>query len=470
MSGFQATFRMIRDLFPEAAFLGPSNGSCCGVSTDTRTLRAGQLFAALSGERFDGNRFAAEALRSGASGALLTDADEMAALHNTFPQAALFLVPDGLYALGELARFWRSTKTVHALAVTGSNGKTTTKEIIAAILSAHGSVLKTEGNLNNRIGLPLTLFGLSDEPFAVLEMGMSEPGEIARLAQIAMPEIGVITNVHAAHLESMGDLEAVARAKGELFDALDESHTAIVNLDNPRTAALGKNVRARIVTFSLSDPAADYFADSVEDTENGQTVRVAAPDGSVTIRLPLPGRHNAANLLAAMAVCGAAGFAARDMIAGAERVSVPGRRLKVRRDIPGLLLIDDGYNANPASMEAALELLVHIAAGRKVAVLGDMLELGVQSPELHRQTGAAAARLGVTELLLLGERAQDVAKGASHAGMPSGSIRKASDWEELAGLLRERVKPGDSVLVKGSRGMRMERATEELARLFGKGN
>jgi UDP-N-acetylmuramoyl-tripeptide--D-alanyl-D-alanine ligase len=350
------------------------------------------------------------------------------------------------------------------LAITGSNGKTTTKEMLAAILACASTperVLKTRGNLNNLIGVPLTLLGLAgDETHAVVEMGMNAPGEIRRLTEIADPDVGLITNVGPAHLEGLGSVEGVARAKGELFATMRPDATVIVNVEDPLVAALGAAFPGRRVEFGSGTA---ITAERVACDERGAAAfRLRVGGNLIDVHLQIPGRHNVLNALAAAAAAYAVGVGLDAIRAGLERATPVGSRMRVVTLASGVTIVDDSYNANPASVAAALQSLAESPATRRLAVLGDMLELGVASAEQHRRVGALAGTLGLAALYLHGDFARETAAGAA-AGMAPGAIHVAADHAAIATALAAEMRRGDWILVKGSRGQRME----EVVRLLG---
>jgi UDP-N-acetylmuramoyl-tripeptide--D-alanyl-D-alanine ligase len=433
--------------------------SVAAVGIDSRSLPAAALFVALRGERFDGHDFVAAAVQAGAR-AVLVDREGHAGL-GSLPVPRL-VVKDTLRALGEIARLnrWRRPRPI--VAVTGSNGKTTTKELLHAALSAHGPVHKTTGNLNNLVGLPLTLLAWPDDAWAaVLEMGMNAPGEIARLAEIAQPNVGVITNVGPAHLLGLGTVDDVGRAKGELYSGLGPTGTAIVNLDDSvvMRIAFPRLGSRRRLTFGTVVGADVRVVEQVL-TAVGSRVTFEVLGRKLHADLPLVGPHNAMNAAAAVAGAAAMGVDPEVAVAALTSVSVPGGRLRaVEVATTGIHLIDDTYNANPASMRAAFTAVAQLAKGRYVAVLGDMLELGPTSPALHHEVGRAAAAAGISWILALGEHAAQIAAGARESGA------NATHFESLDGLIRALdlgLERGDWVLVKGSRGMRMERVVAHL--------
>jgi UDP-N-acetylmuramoyl-tripeptide--D-alanyl-D-alanine ligase len=431
------------------------------VGTDSRSLPPACLFVALRGERFDGHRFCAEAVRAGATAVMV---DRKGAADCGVTGVPLLIVADTQRALGDMAAHVRREHGKPAVAVTGSNGKTTTKELTAAALSARGPVHKTQGNLNNLIGVPQTLFAWPSGAWAgVIEMGMNAPGEIARLTEITAPDVGLITNVAPAHLEGLGTVDAIGRAKGELFAGLSAKAVAVVNADDEviqRVAAplLGSQRR---ITFGRAANADVRVAEAVPSPA-GLRTKLVIDGRTVTVELPLPGSHNAVNAAAAAAAAWALGLEPEAIAAALGRVVVPGGRLRVLRGLRdgSLSVIDDTYNANPGSMTAAFRTLGELAAGaRRIAVLGDMFELGPTAPALHRGVGEAAGTSGVTHLFALGPNAGETAAGARANGAAAESFPSI---EPLLAALDALVKPGDWLLVKGSRGMKMERVVQHL--------
>ncbi len=428
-----------------------------GVSTDSRSIKSGELFVPLSGERFDGHDFIAQAAGLGAAGALVEKGKDV---HQ--PDMTLIEVPDTLRALQDLAHSVRVARmSMPLVGVTGTNGKTTTKEMLASILSLRGPVLKTDGNLNNHIGVPLTLLKLKDEHWAaVVEMGMSAPGEIARLAAIAVPETGVITNIGPAHLDVLGDLEGVAKAKSELIASLPPEGTAILNADDPHLKALPSQFKGKTVSFGLGSGATVSASDIAENA--GEVLfRLKLPGVSAVIKLNFIGSHNVYNALAAASAAYALGMTIDEIKEGLSSCR-PAKMRMQEEIIDGVRVINDAYNANPASMAAAISALAAMKGGRKFAILGEMLELGQQASRSHFDTGRLAGASGVHMLVLVGEHAPDAAQGAIEAGMPEENIFIAPEPGKAAEIAADFLKAGDAVLVKGSRGSRMELAVEKL--------
>lgn len=431
-------------------------GPFSGFSTDSRQVRSGEAFIALRGPRFDGNEFVVAALACGATAAIVSrDRDPAPG------QAAWIGVTDGLRALGDLAAARRRELPLRVVGVTGSNGKTTTKEMIAAVLAASGrKVARSAGTENNLVGLPQTLLRLEgDEDFAVLEMGMNHPGEIWRLAEIARPDVGVITNVGPAHIEGLGSLANVAAAKEELALALRPGATLVVNGADPRL----KDIAERFSGCKIvAGGAGAIRAVSVEARVDGQRVEMDIEGAHTRVDLHLRGAHNVQNALLAAATGRACGLSIETITAGLAEFRPPPMRLEFVRLPNGARILNDAYNANPASMEAALAALAAEPAGRRIAVLGDMWELGADEVRYHREVGAAAARAGAGWLVAVGRNADDVAAGAIGAGLPGDRVDCCASADEAAELLATRLSGDDVVLVKGSRGAKMEAVIERL--------
>lgn len=437
----------------------PENGrgvQITGISTDSRNINPGELFVPLRGDRFDGHDYLIQAVRNGASACL---SEEVVA----GMEVPVLLVKDSLRALGDIANAVRLQLRGPLIGVTGSAGKTTTKEMLAAILSRTGPGLKTAGNFNNLIGLPLTLFGLKDEHrWAVLEMGTSSLGEIERLTEIATPDFGIITNVGPAHLETLKGMDGVARAKGELFAGL-KGGTALVNLDDPRIARLPIANGVRRVTFGLNSEA-DVRADEVRNGRSNLCFRLLLPDGKHLVKLQIPGRHNVHNALAAAAAAWSLGIDGAEISRGlAEFVPIPGRMNIFPLPCGGELL-DDSYNANPLSVAAALQTLESKGGkGRRVAVLGDMLELGEDEAKFHYEIGRKVAS-SADVLVTVGPLSRQMAAGAKDAGMKASAVVELEDCDAAIVAVASLQRPGDSILVKGSRGMRLDRLASALRR------
>lgn len=442
---------------------GPAAQPFSGICTDTRQVLPGECFFALVGLNFDGHDFLTQAVAKGASCIVIGRAVDTSLPENV----TVIRVEDTLQALGDLARWTLEQRRVVVLAVTGSTGKTTSKEMLYQILEAYlpEQVLHNEGNLNNLIGLPLTVFKLKPEHrVALLEMGMSMRGEISRLAQIARPTIGVITNVSAVHLEHLKTIGAVAEAKGELLESFGADHIAVLNADDPRVARMGQGKPFRCVYFS-ADPASEAPVKALSIHTKGFEgidLAMSVMGERIDVSLSTFGRHNVYNALAAAAAGAAFGVPPAAIKRGLETFRPAAMRSRVL-NIFGIIVIDDTYNANPRSMDAALSALAELAGkGRKIAVLGDMFELGPETEAAHRRLGRHAAKIGLDRLFLLGEYAGLVAEGAREEKMSPAAIVAAADHAAIVAELRRDSQRGDVILVKGSRGMRMERVVRGL--------
>ena len=444
------------------------------VSTDTRALVPGALLVALEGERFDAHDFLGEARAKGAGGAVVRKGTP------DFPGLPLFEVDDTLSALGSLAAFHRRRFAIPLLAVAGSNGKTTTKEMLAAILETRGPALATEGNLNNEVGVPLTLFRLTSEHrAAVLELGMSAPGELRRLTEMAKPDVGVVTLIAAEHLALLKDLDGVAEAEGELYRGLLPGAIAVVNADDARCVAQGERVVSGVKKIFFGKSAlADVRLLSVtplgmegqeillegEEWEGGADARRSHPGTKrqlrrVSVRLGFVGEHNAMNAAAAAAVALSLSYTFEEISRGLSSARPYLHRSRIVAGAGGITILDDCYNASPASMEAALATMKTLAgSGRAVAVLGDMLELGAFEEEAHRDLGRRAQESGVAVAAFFGPLSSLTFKEF----LSSSSSAHFMEIEPLLAWLRPRLAPGDVVLVKGSRGMKLERVVDAL--------
>ncbi len=423
-----------------------------GVSTDTRAIAPGQLFVALRGERFDAHDFLAPAVASGATALLVADETKLPA------GVSAVVVDDTRLALGRLAAAWRAEFSIPVIAVTGSNGKTTTKEMIAAILKAAfgDAVLATRGNFNNDIGLPLTLLGLNaTHRAAVIEMGMNHPGEIAYLAPLGAPTVALVTNAQRAHLEGMGDLDEVAREKGSIFAGLQADGIAVINADDAYAEAWKAMAAPHAVRTFGVDHAADVFG-KVRQHGLETALEVIAPEGEAAIRLSIPGRHNARNAMAAAAACLAAGLPLSAVLAGLEGFAGVKGRLQRRAGKNGAEILDDTYNANPDSVRAGIDVLA-ATIGRKLLVLGDMGEIGEASGQYHDEIGGYAKSQGVDRLYALGDAAQQAVRNFGEGA------RHYCNVDKLVAAVDKELGPETTVLVKGSRFMKMERVADALA-------
>ena len=426
--------------------------ACSGVSTDTRSLRPGEIYLALRGPRFDGNEFLGAAAAAGAVAAVVDRPVKD-------PPVPLIQVEDGQQALTLAASNWRTTFKGVVVGVAGSNGKTTVKEMTSAILSAAGPCLATRGNLNNHIGVPLTLLRLTPEHrYAVIEIGANNPGEVAALVRIARPDVGLITNAGAEHLEGFGDLDGVARAEGEMVAGLADDRVAVINADDPYAAMWRGMSAARVVSFGI-DAAADFRATGIKEQITDAGFRVTytlhSPAGSHDIRLNVGGRHNVLNSLAAAAAASSAGATPQHIIAGLGAMQPVTGRLRPGRTQQGARLIDDSYNANPSSMRAGIDVLAGLG-GRPWLVMGDMGELGDHARDSHVEIGKYARARGVQRVFATGPLSMLAVEsfGSGATWYP--------DTESLARAVNEELSADVSLLVKGSRSNRLERVVAKL--------
>lgn len=447
-------------------FLAGSTGAVFArVVTDSRAVEPGDLFVALIGENFDGHDFVAQALKQGAAGLVVSRPPAAPS------RAAVILVADTQRALGDLAHYRRmQMEQLTVVAVTGSSGKTTVKEMVSAIFEQRHKVLKTKGNFNNLIGLPLSLLPVEpSHDVAVLEMGMNRPGEIARLAEIAEPDVACITNVQGAHLAGLATIEGVARAKGELFAGMKAWGTLVVNADDVRVRKLARPLRHRKVTFGRSATATVRATRIKSRGEEGMSFTLHIGDWSERVRIASLGAHNVMNALAAGAMAHAVGLPPAEIAAGLASHRPYDKRMQISVLPSGLKLINDAYNANPSSMLAALAAVHNLKGGRRiVAVLGDMLELGSHSIAAHRMVGENAAKLDFDYLLTVGEFAGELVAGARAGGMSGEQAHSFASKEAIVAWLAQAVQQGvlgsgDLILLKGSRGMRMETIASALS-------
>lgn len=436
---------------------GGSGITFSGVSTDSRNVSPGEIFFALRGENFDGHEYVDEAMKKGAAGAVIEG--------NSVAQDGrklLIRVPSTLRALGDLACEWRkSFPELKLAAITGSNGKTTTKEMAWSVVSRKYKTLRNTGNFNNLIGLPLTLFKLDGSyEAAVVELGMNDFGEIRRLAEIAHPDTGAITNIGRAHLEKLGGIEGVARAKGELVEGFTGENVFVVNADDPRTVEIARKTDCKKITYGIKSGGADISAKDIrQDGFSGIDFLMTTGSGQIPIRIKGIGMHNVMNALCASGIALSLGCGMDEILEGLGSFTPGYMRLEVLESPSGFRVINDTYNANPDSMRSAIdELMSHKGAGGAIAVLGDMLELGEKSESEHYGLGEYLSASGVDYVIACGNFGRAMLEGA---GEGSNGFY-ASSIDEAAKIVNEIARPGDLVLVKGSRGMRMEEVTKKL--------
>ncbi len=442
-----------------------------GVGTDSRTIERGRLFVPIVGERFDGHNFVQAALERGATGFVFSPEKlpvERAADFAKDHRAAAVAVKDTLKALGDMARFVReSIPGLRVAAVTGSTGKSTVKEMVAAILSESMRVAKSEGNLNNLVGLPLTLLALS-EPLdaAVLEMGTNSPGEIARLAEIAGPDVGCVTNVGPVHLEGLRSVKGVAREKGDLARAIKPGGIFVANCDDSFVRAMVSETRADLICYGLDDrriAGCREFVAACEINAGAESTEMTLVIGGSELRVTVgaPGRHNVLNALAAAAVATAMGSTPDEITRGFDKWRPMGMRGEIRKLNKNVTVLVDCYNSNPVSLDAALTLPAKYP-GRRVAVIGDMLELGDYAEEAHKKAGENAAEAGVKMLVAVGDWAQTIKKGFIERAASDAEVAVAKDAEQAASLMMEKLRDGDTILVKGSRLLHLETVVEAI--------
>ncbi len=433
-----------------------------GVSTDTRTLRPHQLYLALSGPNFDGNQFAPQARAMGAGALLLRSDGELD--RGKLGDTPVVLHEEPRRALTELARWHRSTLSIPVIGITGSCGKTTTKNILAQLLATRLRTVASPSSFNNDVGVPHTVL-LADHTTQalVVEIGTNAPGEIAGLCEIARPTCGVITNIGASHLEGLGSIAGVAREKSSLFASLPDDGFAVLNLDARHVDVQRAATRARIITISV-DGEGELNATDAFFHAGGATFRL----GRHEVTSPLLGVHNISNLLSALGVCVGLGLSIEEMLPAVCELKASGRRME-RHELNELVVFDDTYNANPESARAAVRVLAGLhGRGRRVLVLGDMLELGPDSPEFHHAIGADAARAGIDLIVLVGELTKASAAGALEAGMPASRVVHLPTVERAIERIGDLLAPRDTVLFKASRRSALERIVEHLRRVHGK--
>jgi UDP-N-acetylmuramoyl-tripeptide--D-alanyl-D-alanine ligase len=440
--------------FAEAPVLsGDGNALIERISTDSRTIKRGELFVALRGENFDGHNFVESVVKTGAAGAIV-DLNWKGGIPANF---AVIRVEDTLQAYQNLAAHYRKSLSLKVLAITGSNGKTSTKDFAAAVLARRFRVTKTQGNFNNHVGLPRTMLeATSEDEVAVWEIGMNHRGEVAILAKLAAPDTAIITNIGVAHIEFMGSRAAIAAEKGALAEAVGAEGSVILNADDPFSEGIAARTSAKVIFAGTT--GGTVRASEITQSATGTNFTIFEGAHRCRAQLPVPGLHMVQNALLAVAAGRAFGLSLEDCAAGLAAAPLTKARLQIK-EIGGVQFIDDSYNANPDSMKAALQTLVELDAdGKRIAVLGEMRELGEESMRDHREVGERAAELGVDQLIAIGDIAAAIAEAARNAGLPNSSVVRSTS--EAAQLLGEIAAPGDLILVKGSRGARTEQVIE----------
>jgi UDP-N-acetylmuramoyl-tripeptide--D-alanyl-D-alanine ligase len=429
------------------------------ISTDSRTLQPGDLFVALRGDNFDGHRFVDQAVRRGAAGAVV----EKSWSGQPSADFPLLRVADTLVAYQQIAAHYRRSLGIKVVAITGSNGKTSTKDFTASVLARRFRVTKTEGNFNNHVGLPRTILEASaQDQVGVWEIGMNHPGEIALLASLARPDVAIITNIGIAHIEFLGSREAIAQEKGDLAAALGSDGALILNSGDEFTQILRRRTAGRVIFAGIDQ--GEVQAREIVQTANGAEFSILEGAHHCHAVLPVPGLHMVQNALLAVAAGRVLGLSLEECAAGLAAAPLARARLQIK-DIHGVQFIDDSYNANPDSTKAALRTLAELETdGRRIAVLGQMTELGAESAHGHEEVGQVAAAFGIDRLIAVGQGAAAIATAASAAGLTNSQV--VASAEEAAELLGATTRPGDLVLVKGSRSSRTERVLEEFAKRF----
>src|SRR5438270_3658710 len=452
----QLSILQIVDLSGAKLESGDGNVSIEKISTDSRTLKRGELFVALRGENFDGHKFVESAAKAGAAGAIV-DPGWKGKAPKKF---AVIRTKDTLIAYQNIAGNYRKSLSLKVIAITGSNGKTSTKDFTASVLAQKFRVTKTQGNFNNHVGLPRRILdATSQDTIAVWEIGRNHPGEVAALANIAAPDTAIITNVGVAHIEFMGSREAIAKEKGSLAEAVEASGTVILNADDPFSREIAGRTSARVVLAGIQDGT--VRASDVEQSSDGSEFTILEGAHRCRAHLPVPGLHMVQHALLAIAAGRGFGLSLEECAAGLASTPLTKARLQIK-EVKGVRFLDDSYNANPDSMKAALRTLMELDSdGKRIAVLGRMLELGAESERGHREVGEAAATLGVDHLISIGN--DTIALAAEQAGLENSAI--AQDASDAAEILNEIVGPGDLVLIKGSRSSRTELVLDEFVKL-----
>lgn len=454
------TVKEILDATKGRLLSGNEEDILTGVSTDTRRMKGGELFLAIKGDRFDGHNFILDSV-SRAARAVLIQRDCIANANFNIPGVSVISVSNSVKALGDIAHYHRKRFDIPVIAVTGSNGKTTTKEMISAILSKKMNVLKNFGTENNHIGVPFTLLRLDPSyNIAVLEMGTNHLGEIRRLSEIAKPSEVVITNIGPSHLEYLRDTRTVMQAKCEILEFLDKDGKVVINADDESLKKL--KTEFKMVRFGLSKRY-DFYAEEIDVEPDSISFKL---NGKWDINLGLIGRHNVYNVLCAISAAWDFGVTIDEIKDVLQGFRVPNMRMEVKR-IGELRIINDTYNSNPLSMKQAIEVLRDVTTkGRKILIAGDMLELGSFSSRFHHLVGRQAAESGIDLLLAVGRQAEHIVNGAQEAGMAAKKIHCCSLTKEACGLVSNLIKAGDTVLVKGSRAMKMEEIVAEIEALY----
>ncbi len=449
--------------------LGRPKSRITGISTNSKSVKEGEIFIALEGENYDGHNFVDQAISNGAAGVVVMSSKKEAvySLLCGVKKCILIDVTDTLKALGDLAKFYRKSLRASFVAVTGSNGKTTTKEMIYHVLRNFHRVTRSRKSFNNFVGVPLTIFEAdATQDYCIVEMGTNAPGEIGRLSEVIFPNLTILTNISNTHLEGLGNIEGVANAKAEFIENVADNGILITNADDDWCNRIANRFDGKVISFGLNK-SADIRASNVERNNSGFVFTV---NGLFTVKLPVPGVHNIYNAIAAIAMCNAVGINIEDICDKFIDFKLPPMRME-RQVFGDIVVINDGYNSNPMSMSAALEEFSQLVTqGRKVLVCGDMLELGNYTESMHREIGMKVARIDIDVLWTVGPFSRFVAEEAIASGMPEEGIRSYETSEEAAFLVASKLKEDDTVLIKGSRGMNLENIVRQIEDCFSKKN
>jgi UDP-N-acetylmuramoyl-tripeptide--D-alanyl-D-alanine ligase len=434
------------------------------ISIDSRSVNEHSLFVAIVGERFDSHNFITDIIHQPIHGVLIQKenvSQEQIQLWKS-KDVLCISVPDTTRALGDLGHFQRMQWGGSVVGITGTNGKTSVKEMISSVLATTYKTIKTSGNFNNHIGVPVTLFQIQyDHQWAVVEMGMNHPGEIAYLASICQPDVGIVTNIGPGHLEGVDSIEGVRKAKGELIEHLNKKNLAILNSDDPLVLTYRNQCKCSVLTYGLNAHA-DISAEDISESVNGSRFKLKTPDGTITIQLPVPGNFMISNALAATTVGYYVKIPLESIKTALESYQPIKGRSFIRHQPDGIHIIDDTYNANPASMRAALDSLKHICHHNNCYfVCGDMYELGPDASRYHKEIGAYAAKAGLSGIFVTGDYSSEIRDGAIEAGFDKNAIGSGTH-KDIANMLLELLKPGDWLLVKGSRAMKMEQVIDMI--------
>ena len=435
-----------------------------GISTDTRSIKQGEIFFALEGENYDGHKFVEQAIHNGAAGAVISSGKKAAySFHNGFKKCALLEVADTLTALGELAKFYRNSLPASFIAVTGSNGKTTTKDMAYHVLRNFKSVSRSRKSFNNFIGVPLTIFETETaHDFCIVEMGTNAPGEIKRLSEIIFPDFAILTNISNAHLEGLENIEGVASAKSEFIENMAEDGTLITNADDDWCNQIADRFNGKVISFGFNQ-SADIKASNVKRNDSGFVFTV---NESYTVNLPVFGRHNIYNALAVIAMCDAIGVGIEVICDKFMDFKLPPMRME-RQIFGDIVVINDSYNSNPSSMSSALDEFSQLmTSGRKVLICGDMLELGNYAERLHKEVGAKVANANIDVLWTVGPLSRFVAEEAIANGMMRENILSCETSEEMCSFVASQLKKDDTVLIKGSRRVKLESVSRQIENYF----